>query len=181
MQEAVPPGVGAMAALLKLPEGILDEVLAAAAQGEVVAAANYNSPEQVVIAGHAGAVSRAMELARQAGAKRAVPLPVSAPFHCPLMKPAQEKMAPELDSVEFSDLRIPLVNNWRAAEITVAADARTGLYEQIPNPVLWMQTVRHIAFTGVTEFREVGPGKVLSGLVRSIDPSLKCAPLDGAL
>ena len=117
MQEAVSPGVGAMAAILKLPEGKLDGVLAEAAQGEVVTAANYNSPDQIVIAGHAGAVERAMALAKAAGTKRTVQLPVSAPFHCPLMKPAQERMRVDLDAAEFHDLAIPLVNNWQAREI----------------------------------------------------------------
>src|SRR5579872_3355425 len=110
MQEAVAPGVGAMAALLKMPADKLDAILQEAAQGEVVAAANLNSPDQVVIAGHAAAVNRAMELAKAAGAKRAVLLPVSAPFHCPLMKPAQERLAADLNAAVFSDLSVPLVN-----------------------------------------------------------------------
>ncbi len=117
MQEAVPPGVGAMAAILRLPEGKLDAILAEAAQGQVVSAANFNSPDQVVIAGHAGAVERAMALAKAAGARRAVPLPVSAPFHCALMKPAQERLRADLDATEFADLACPLVNNWQAREI----------------------------------------------------------------
>src|SRR5262249_18489661 len=107
MQEAVPIGVGAMAALLKLPEGKLDQILAEAAQGEVVTAANLNSPDQIVIAGHAGAVARASELAKAAGAKRAIPLAISAPFHCPLMRPAQERLAKDLDETEFRDLLVP--------------------------------------------------------------------------
>jgi [acyl-carrier-protein] S-malonyltransferase len=172
MQDAVPAGVGAMAALLKLPEGKLDEILAQAAQGEVVTAANFNSPDQVVIAGHAGAVARAMELAKAAGAKRAISLPVSAPFHCPLMRPAQEHMAPDLAAVQFSDLAVPLVNNWLAREIRSGADARQGLIEQIPNPVRWTESIRLLANSGVTRFIEVGPGAVLTGLLRNIDPSL---------
>ncbi len=172
MQEAVPPGVGAMAALLKLPEGMLDDVLRQAAQGEIVSAANFNSPDQVVIAGQAGAVGRAMELAKTAGAKRAIPLPVSAPFHCALMKPAQERMGPDLNSAEFADLTIPLVNNWQAAEIRTGTAARTGLYEQIPNSVRWTGTIRHLASNGVTRFMEVGPGAVLIGLLRNIDSNL---------
>ncbi len=173
MQEAVPAGVGAMAALLKLPEGALDRMLAEAAQNEVVTAANFNSPDQIVIAGHAGAVQRAMELAKSAGAKRAIPLPVSAPFHCPLMTPAQQKMRNELDSVNFADLQVPLINNWQAQEIRNGADAREGLYQQIPNSVLWNQTIRRLANEGVTSFVEVGPGAVLTGLLRNIDPNLK--------
>lgn len=175
MQEAVPPGVGAMAALLKLPGGVLDRILAEAAEGEVVTAANFNSPDQIVIAGHAGAVTRAMELAKQAGAKRAIALPVSAPFHCPLMRPAQEKMAAELQTTLFEDLRTPLVNNWQAREITTGGEARQGLFEQIPRPVLWTDTVRYLAQKGVKRFIEVGAGGVLTGLCRSIEPSLQGA------
>jgi [acyl-carrier-protein] S-malonyltransferase len=175
MQSAVPASVGAMAALLKLPEGKLDEILAEAAQGEVVAAANFNSPDQVVIAGHAAAVNRAMELAKAAGAKRAVSLQVSAPFHCPLMKPAQDAMRAELEAVEFADLKTPLVNNWQAREIRTGAEAREGLFQQIPNSVLWTQTIRHLASLGVTSCIEVGPGAVLTGLLRNIDTNLKGA------
>lgn len=173
MQEAVPLGVGAMAAILKLPAGKLEEILAQAAQGEVVSAANFNSPDQVVIAGHAGAVARAMELAKAAGAKRAIPLPVSAPFHCPLMKPAQERLKADLDAAVFDDLRVPLVNNWQAKEIRTGAEARHGLYEQVPNPVRWVETIRYLVAQGVDRFIEVGPGSVLTGLLRSIEPSAK--------
>jgi [acyl-carrier-protein] S-malonyltransferase len=173
MQEAVPPGVGAMAALLKLPEDKLDGVLAQAAQGEVVAAANLNSPDQVVIAGHAGAIGRAMELAKAGGARRAIPLPVSAPFHCPLMQPAQQRLKADLDSTAFGDLRTPLINNWQAREIRSGAEAREGLYQQVPNPVRWNDSMRVLARLGVTRFIEVGPGGVLTGLLRNIDPSLQ--------
>jgi len=172
MQEAVPPGVGAMAAILKLPVGKLDAVLAEAAQGEVVSAANLNSPDQVVIAGHTGAVNRAMEGAKAAGARRAVLLPVSAPFHCMLMKPAQERLGPDLETTDFRELDCPLINNWRAAEIHLAADARRGLYEQVPNPVRWTEVVGRLAALGVERFIEVGPGSVLSGLLRNIVPTL---------
>ena len=172
MQEAVPPGAGAMAALLRLPVGRLDEILDKAAQGEIVTAANLNAPDQVVIAGHAGAVSRAMELAKAAGARRAVLLAVSAPFHCPLMKPAQQRMAPELADAAFDDLDWPLVNNWQAREERSAAEARLGLIEQIPNTVRWEESIRHLAAQGVNRFFEVGPGGVLTGLLRSIDPAL---------
>ena len=172
MQEAVPAGVGAMAALLKLPEDKLDQILQKAAQGEVVTAANLNSPDQVVIAGNVKAVERAMELAKAAGAKRAILLPVSAPFHCPLMKPAQERLAPELHATTFLDLAMPLVNNWAAQLITEGAEARNGLYEQVPNPVRWADSVRELAKQGVTRFVEVGPGSVLMGLCRNIDPTL---------
>ena len=172
MQEAVPPGVGAMAALLRLPEGKLEPLLVAAAQGEIVSAANLNSPEQVVIAGHAGAVGRAIELAKAAGAKRAILLPVSAPFHCALMKPAQERLAADLEATEFRDLQRPLINNWQARQISTGAEARQGLFEQVPNPVRWVESVRCLAARGVTRCIEVGAGGVLTGMLRSIDPSL---------
>jgi [acyl-carrier-protein] S-malonyltransferase len=175
MQEAVAPGVGSMAALLKLPEGKLDAILQEATQGEVVTAANLNSPDQIVIAGHAAAVNRAIELAKAAGAKRAVLLPVSAPFHCPLMKPAQERLAADLESTVFTDLKVPLINNWQAREVRSAADARQGLYEQVPNPVRWMESIRYLAAHGVGRFIEVGAGSVLTGLLRNIDPDLKGA------
>lgn len=172
MQAAVPAGVGAMAALLKMPLEKLDQVLEDAAQGEVVTAANLNSPDQIVIAGNTGAVNRAVELAKAAGAKRAIILPVSAPFHCPLMKPAQERLKIDLDAIEFRDLEIPLVNNWQAREIRSGADAREGLFQQVPNPVLWTDSVRLLAANGVTRFIEVGAGGVLTGLLRNIDASL---------
>lgn len=172
MQEAVPQGVGAMAAILKLPEGALDGVLQQAARGEVVSAANFNSPDQVAIAGHAGAVSRAMELAKAAGARRAVPLPVSAPFHCALMKPAQERLRADLDGVEFRDLECPLVNNWQAREIRTGGEAREGLYQQVPNPVRWVESVRLLAQLGVSRAVETGAGGVLTGLLRTIAPGI---------
>ncbi|MEO8025960.1 MAG: ACP S-malonyltransferase [Bryobacteraceae bacterium] len=175
MQEAVPAGVGAMAALLKLPDGKLDEILAEAAQGEIVSAANLNSPDQVVIAGSAAAVNRACELAKAAGAKRAILLPVSAPFHCALMEPAQQRLKADLDAATFNDLAVPLVNNWQAREIRTGAEAREGLYQQVPNPVRWVESVRALAAAGVTRFVEVGPGAVLNGLVKNIDPTLVCS------
>jgi [acyl-carrier-protein] S-malonyltransferase len=173
MQEAVPPGVGAMAALLKLPEGKLESVLADAAQGEVLSAANLNSPEQVVISGHAAAVQRAIARAKTAGAKRAVLLPVSAPFHCSLMMPAQERLAVDLNAAGFADLSIPLVNNWQAREIRTGAEARQGLIQQVSSPVRWVESIRCLAAQGVGRFVEVGAGGVLTGLLRAIDPSLE--------
>ena len=172
MQEAVPTGVGAMAALLKLPAGKLDAVLAEAAQGEIVSAAGLNSPDQIVIAGHAAAVNRAVELAKDAGARRAILLPVSAPFHCPLLKPAQDRLKPDLDATEFRDLTIPLINNWKAREVRTGAEAREGLYQQIPNPVRWSESIALLASRGVTRFIEVGAGGVLTGLLKNIDPAL---------
>ncbi|MGA3072599.1 MAG: ACP S-malonyltransferase [Bryobacteraceae bacterium] len=173
MQEAVPPGVGAMAALLRLPEGALDGILQEAAQGEAVSAANLNAPDQVVIAGHAGAVNRAIELAKAAGARRAILLQVSAPFHCALMKPAQERLAADLNAANFSDFACPLVNNWQAREVHTGAEARQGLYEQVPNPVRWAESIRYLAAQGVERFIEVGAGGVLTGLLRSIDATLR--------
>ncbi|HEX4228499.1 MAG TPA: ACP S-malonyltransferase [Bryobacteraceae bacterium] len=173
MQEAVPLGTGAMAAILKLPEGKLDVVLSEAAQGEVVAAANLNSPDQVVISGHVRAVERAMELAKAAGAKRAILLPVSAPFHCALMAPAQQRLGKDLEQTVFGDLACPLINNWQAQGVTKGDDARRGLYEQVPNPVRWTESVRELARLGVDRFVEVGPGAVLLGLCRNIDPALR--------
>ncbi len=173
MQEAVPVGVGAMAALLKVPEGKLDSILADAAQGEVVSAANLNSPNQVVIAGHAGAVQRAIDLAKAAGVRRAVLLTVSAPFHCALMKPAQERLRADLDAAEFRDLSVPLINNFAACEIRTGAEARRGLYEQVPNPVRWADSMRYLSAQGVTVCYETGSGKVLAGLMKNIDPSIE--------
>jgi [acyl-carrier-protein] S-malonyltransferase len=172
MQAAVPPGIGAMAALLKLPEGKLDSILAEAAQGEVVSAANLNSPDQIVIAGHSGAVQRAVDLAKAAGARRAILLPVSAPFHCSLMQPAQELLAVDLNATAFQDLSVPLVNNWQANLIHTGAEARDGLYQQVPNPVRWTESIRKLAAEGVTRFIEVGAGGVLTGLLRNINPDL---------
>lgn len=172
MQQAVPPGVGAMAAVLKLPDGKLEAVLAEAAQGQIVSAANLNSPDQVVIAGHADAVNRAMALAKAAGARRAVPLPVSAPFHCALMQPAQECLKIDLDATRFADLSCPLVNNWEAREIHTGTEAREGLFQQVPSSVRWTDTIRYLAAQGVSRFVESGPGVVLTGLLNSIEPSL---------
>src|ERR1700733_12966484 len=168
MQEAVPVGVGAMAALLRLPAGKLDGIVSEASEGEVVTAANYNSPDQVVIAGHAGAVSRAVELAKAAGARRAILLPVSAPFHCPLMEPAQQRLKADLDATEFRDLAVPLVNGWQAKVIRTGAEAREGLYHQVPNPVRWTEVIQKLSSLGVGRFVEVGAGGVLTGLLRNI-------------
>jgi [acyl-carrier-protein] S-malonyltransferase len=172
MQEAVPAGVGAMAALLKMPEEKLAGVLAEAAQGEIVTAANFNTPEQVVVAGNTAAVNRAVELAKAAGARRAVLLPVSAPFHCELMQPAQQRLKADLDALEFRELQIPLINNWQAREVRNGAEAREGLFHQVPNPVRWTESMRLLLSNGVTRFIECGAGGVLCGLVRNIDPSV---------
>ena len=173
MQEAVPEGVGAMAALLGIDAGKAEQVCMDAAEGQVVSPANLNSPSQIVIAGHAEAVGRAVKLAKRAGARRAILLAVSAPFHCALMKPARDEMTPDLDAASFEDLDVPLVNNWRAREVRTAEQAREGLKQQIPNPVLWDRTIRYLARRNVKHFVEVGPGRVLTGLLRGIDRKLR--------
>ena len=174
MQEAVPVGMGAMAALLGMEAGAVEAVCAESAQGEVVSPANLNSPGQVVIAGHATAVSRAVELAKARGAKRAVMLNVSAPFHCALMQPAQERLAVDLDQTPIASLRAPLVNNVDAQLVRDAAAARDGLKRQVTGPVRWEQSMRVLTAQGVELFVEVGPGKVLSGLLRQIERRAEC-------
>ena len=175
MQEAVPAGAGAMAAWLKPPVDQVERILAEAAQGEVVQAANYNSPDQLVIAGHAGAVARASELAKAAGAKRTVPLPVSAPFHCALMEPAQQRLKADLDAAAFADLSVPLVNNVDGKQVRSGAEARDGLYRQVPNPVRWVDSMRLLVSLGAERFLEVGQGAVLCGLLKQIEPAAKSA------
>ena len=173
MQEAVPDGVGAMAALLGVSADTAEQVCQEAANGQVVSPANLNSPLQVVIAGHAEAVGRAADLAKAAGAKRAVILEVSAPFHCSLMAPAGERLTPDLAATRFADLTVPLINNWQAREISSGEEAREGLLQQIPSPVLWERIVRHLISRNVDRFVEVGPGRVLTGLMRGIDRSIR--------
>jgi [acyl-carrier-protein] S-malonyltransferase len=168
MQEAVPVGVGAMAAILGLD---LEGVLAActeAAQGEIVSAANINSPGQIVIAGHTAAVQRASEACKARGAKRAVPLPVSAPFHCALMQPAGDRLQPDLAAIAFADLSVPLYNNVDAAPTSSGAACREGLLRQVSGAVRWQESVERMAKDGFDTFVEVGPGSVLSGLVKKI-------------
>jgi len=178
MQEAVPVGVGAMAAILGLAADEVAAVAADAAEGEVCSVANYNSPEQTVIAGHRAAVERAMALAKQRGAKRALPLPVSAPFHCALMAPAREGLTPELERVHFADPSVPVVVNVDAAPVSDGAAARDALIRQIDGPVRWVETVRRLADEiGIQRLVEVGPGSVLCGLARRIAPQLECVPL----
>ncbi len=174
MQEAVPVGQGAMAALLGLEAKAVEGVCAAAAQGEVVSPANLNSPGQIVIAGHAGAVGRAVEAAKTRGAKRAILLNVSAPFHCALMQPAQERLAADLKSAEIADPKCPLVNNAEARVVRSASEVREGLKRQVTAPVLWEQSMRVLRAEGVDVFVEVGPGKVLAGLLRQIDRQAEC-------
>ena len=174
MQEAVPVGQGAMAAILGLEGAALDEICREAAQGEVVSPANLNSPGQVVIAGSAAAVARAGEMARGRAAKRALPLNVSAPFHCALMKPAQDRLSVDLDAIHMDDPQVPLVNNVGAQVVTSASVVREGLKQQVTAPVRWEESIHRLRREGVELFVEVGPGKVLSGLVRQIDRAAEC-------
>jgi [acyl-carrier-protein] S-malonyltransferase len=174
MQEAVPVGQGAMAAILGLDGGVVEEVCRDAAQGEVVSPANLNSPGQVVIAGSVAPVRRAVELAKGRGAKRAIMLDVSAPFHSALMQPAQDRLSVDLDAVEMSDLTVPLVNNTDAKIVVSGSIAREALKRQVTAPVRWEQSMRRLLREGVELFVEVGPGKVLSGLLRQIDRAVEC-------
>ena len=174
MQEAVPVGQGAMAAVLGLDGAALEEICREAAQGEVVSPANLNSPGQVVIAGSAAAVARAVEMAKGRGAKRAIMLNVSAPFHCALMKPAQDHLSVDLDATHVDDPKVPLVNNVSAQVVISASAVREGLKQQVTSPVRWEESIRRLRQEGVEHFVEVGPGKVLSGLVRQIDRTAEC-------
>jgi [acyl-carrier-protein] S-malonyltransferase len=167
MQEAVPVGAGAMAAVLGADIETVEAVCKEAArEGEVCSAANINSAHQIVIAGSAAAVERALPVLKERGAKRAIALKVSAPFHSALMLPAQERLAAELDRIEFKDLGVPLVTNVDAAVIRTGAEARASLVRQVSSPVRWRESVELLSREGVGLFIEVGPGKVLSGLVR---------------
>lgn len=172
MQEAVPAGVGAMAAIMGLSPAVVADACKRAANGEVCSAANLNSPEQTVISGHAAAIKRAVEIASQLGAKRAVILPVSAPFHSALMMPAQERLAQDLKSVAFANLSVPLVTNVDADTITTGDEAREALIRQVTMPVRWQESVRLLIDEGVNTFVEVGPGRVLTGLLRQIERSV---------
>ena len=174
MQEAVPVGVGAMAAILGADLDTVEAVCREAAQGEVCGPANINSPGQIVIAGSAGAVERALPLLKERGARRAIQLKVSAPFHCELMRPAQDRLEKDLDAIEFRDLTIPLVTNVDAAIVRRGDEARRSLVRQVSSPVLWRESIELLEREGTTTFIEVGPGKVLSGLVRHTVPQLQC-------
>lgn len=174
MQKAVPVGVGAMAALLGLDFEAVKEIAEEAAQGQVCQAANDNDPGQVVVSGHKEAVERAVEIAKGKGAKRAVLLPVSAPFHCALMRPAADAMAEALDNVDIHVPSVPLVANVRAAAVTDPATIRSLLVEQVTGSVRWRESVGYMAAQGVTEIWEIGAGKALSGMVRRIDKSIAC-------
>lgn len=187
MQEAVPQGVGAMAAIIGLADDAIKEVCAAASGEEVVVPVNFNSPGQVVIAGHAGAVEKAIEGCKAAGAKRALPLPVSAPFHTPLMKPAAEKLAEQIRATEFKAPVVPVVHNVNAKTEADPEKIKELMIEQIDNPVLWVDCTNALTAAGIDTVVECGPGKVLSGLCKRIERSLSAfasedvAALDQAL
>ena len=180
MQEAVPEGEGAMAAILGLAAEPVIAICAAAEKekGQPVSAANLNSPEQIVISGSAGAVARASELAKEAGAKKVVALQVSAPFHCALMQPAQDRLAEELRGITFKDSAFPLVCNVDAKIVEAAAAERDALIRQVTAPVRWVESMRLLIAEGVTRFLEVGPGKVLTGLLRQIDRGQQCSGVE---
>lgn len=172
MQEAVPVGVGAMAALLGLDFETARAVAEEAAQGQVCQAANDNDPGQVVVSGHKAAVERAIEIAKEKGAKRAVLLPVSAPFHCSLMAPAARVMAEALDNVEIAEPAVPLVANVIARKVSDPADIRSLLVDQVTGAVRWRESIAYMASQGVTEVYEIGAGKALSGMVKRIDKAV---------
>jgi len=174
MQEAVPVGTGAMAAILGSDVETVNAACGEAAQGQVCSAANINSPGQIVIAGDAAAIDRAIEILKARGAKRAVKLNVSAPFHCALMQPAQDRLSADLEQSQFNDLQRPLVTNVDAKPIKTGAEARDSLVRQVSQPVRWLQSVEFLSSHGVQTFIEIGPGKVLSGLVRQINRELRC-------
>ncbi len=174
MQEAVPVGTGAMAAVLGATLGDVEKTCAEASAGEVCAPANINSPNQIVIAGNTAAIDRAIELLKKAGARRVVKLNVSAPFHCALMNPAQERLAHDLAEIELRELDMPLVTNVDAGPIKRGQAAREALVKQVSSPVRWQESVELMIREGVETFVEVGPGKVLSGLVRHINRAAKC-------
>ncbi len=178
MQEAVPVGVGAMAAVLALGPDKLQEVCEEASQGEVCGAANLNSPDQIVISGSKAAVERAAELAKKRGAKRAIMLPVSAPFHSPLMLPAQDRLAADLAALTFHDPAVPVLSNVDAVLVTTAEQARDTLVRQVTGAVRWDASIRALAAMGATQFIEIGPGKVLCGLLKQIDRAFNCVNVE---
>ncbi|HTZ56624.1 MAG TPA: ACP S-malonyltransferase [Acidobacteriaceae bacterium] len=182
MQQAVPAGEGAMAAILGLRSDLVTVICGDATReaGAPVEPANLNSPEQIVISGAAAAVERAAALAKERGAKRTVMLPVSAPFHCSLMQPAQEALAPILHEMRFANAKIPVVVNVDATLITEGAALRDALIRQVTGAVRWTESIQLLIAQGVTTFLEVGPGKVLSGLMRQIDRSQKCMQIEDA-
>ncbi|WDE07625.1 ACP S-malonyltransferase [Thalassomonas viridans] len=174
MQASVPEGVGAMAAIIGLADQEIIDACAKAGQGEVVAAVNFNSPGQVVIAGHKAAVARAGDLCKEAGAKRVMPLPVSVPSHCALMKDAADKLAVELENITLHAPNIPVINNVDVKTEDDVEVIKQALVKQLYHPVRWTETIEKMAASGVTSVVEAGPGKVLQGLLKRIDKSLTC-------
>lgn len=180
MQEAVPAGVGAMYAIIGLADDAIINACKEAAQGEVVSAVNFNSPGQVVIAGNKAAVERAGALCKEAGAKRALPLPVSVPSHCALMQSAADKLAKDLENIEFKTPSIPVINNVDVATATESNDIKDALIRQLYSPVRWTESVEKIAGMGVENVIEAGPGKVLQGLLKRINKQLVCVTVNTA-
>jgi len=178
MQEAVPVGVGAMAAILSVDEDVLFDICREAAQGEIVSPANFNSPGQIVIAGHATAVNRAIEIAKSRGFRKAMLLPVSAPFHSALMVPAGERLADVLKQIHLADMKTPVITNVEAAQNMDSSRVRELLVAQVSAPVKWDSSIREMIRLGVTSFLEIGPGKVLSGLVKRIDKEVVTANIE---
>lgn len=178
MQEAVPVGVGAMAAMLSIEADELAAICADAAQGEVVAPANFNSPGQIVIAGHATAVNRAIELAKDKGYRKAMLLPVSAPFHCALMQPAADRLKSVLDAVQVNALTLPVITNVEATANQDSDRVRALLVQQVCAPVRWEQSVQTMIGLGATTFVEIGPGKVLTGLVKRINKEMTLVTIE---
>lgn len=180
MQSAVPQGVGAMAAILGLEDEQVKNICAEATQGEVVEAVNFNSPGQVVIAGNTAAVERTMAAAKEAGAKRALPLPVSVPSHCSLMKPAAEKLAEALKDITIKQPQIRVIHNADVASYDDADKIKDALVRQLYSPVRWTETVNALVSEGITESAECGPGKVLAGLAKRINKEAACSALTNA-
>lgn len=180
MQEAVPVGVGAMAAVLGAELSEVERICAKVAEGEICSPANINSPNQVVIAGHAAAIDRAVEAMKEIGAKRVVKLNVSAPFHCALMKPAQDRLAVDLRQLTFKQSKVPVVTNVDASITNDAGEVCDALIRQVSSPVRWLQSMRLLIEQGTDTFVEVGPGKVLTGLMRQIDREVKCFNVEDA-
>ncbi|MBV8516000.1 MAG: ACP S-malonyltransferase [Acidobacteria bacterium] len=173
MQDAVPIGTGGMAALIGPSVDDARAICEEAAQGEIVSVANINAPGQIVIAGTKAGIERAIEVAKKRGVRRALPLPVSAPFHCELMKPAEERLRPILDDAPFKDLWTSLVSNVDASPIGTATAVRNALLRQVASPVRWVESVQKMVSMGVRRFVEIGPGNVLTGLIKRIDPNVE--------
>lgn len=178
MQEAVPAGIGSMAAIIGLGDDEIKAACDASAQGEVVAPVNYNSPGQVVIAGHKAAVDRASEACKEAGAKRALPLSVSVPSHCELMKPAAEKLAADLAALTFNTPKCDVINNVDVTAANSADAIKDALVRQLYSPVRWTETVQALVAQGITQSYEFGPGKVLTGLAKRIDKAMVCGSVN---